>query len=172
MIKLILSFFLILFLSVQVKAQTDRNYVLAIQWIRMQEYDKAKDMLLDLVKKEPSNQAYLKQLVECYIQTKEYKNGIELLLNPASKVSKDPQFDNDLANLYHLQGDTAKAFVIWDTIVKENSRNMMMYQVVANTLMERREFKKAATVYKEARLHLKNAFLYLNELASAYLQAS
>jgi len=157
---------------VQVKAQTDRNYVLAIQWVRMQEYDKAKEILEDLVKNEPSNQAYLKQLVECYIQTKDYKNGIDILLNPASKVSNLPQFDNDLANLYHLLGDTEKAFQIWDKIIKENSRNMMMYQVVANTLMERREFKKAAVVYKEARLQLKNGFLYLNELASAYLQAS
>lgn len=155
-----------------VQAQTDRDYVIALQWMRMQEFEKAKDLLVDLTKKQPVNQTYLQQLLVCYVQLKEYDEGIKSIQNAPESLKGLYLIQNEWANLHHLSGKQEEAYKIWDDLLQGQSGNMAMYQTVANTMMERREFKRAAAVYKTARKQLKNAYLYLNELANAYLQAS
>lgn len=164
--------FSFLFLHTSVQAQANREYLIASQLIRMQDYERAKQLLEELVKKEPTNVVYLQQLVICYTSLKEYENGIDLLSKSSSKTKGNYNLENDFANLTYLTGDTLKAFDLWETLLKENNRNLMAYQLIASTLVERREFARAALMYKQARVVFKNSFLFLNELANAFVQSN
>lgn len=164
--------FSFLFLHTSVQAQANREYLIASQLIRMQDYERAKNLLEDLVKKEPTNAVYLQQLVICYGNLKQYEDGITLLSKSSSKIKGNFNLENEFANLNYLDGDSLKAFDLWANLIKENNRNIMVYQLVGNTLVERREFARAAQIYKQGRVVFKNSFLFLNELANAYLQSN
>ena len=170
-----LLFLVLLLIGFQVEtstAQASRDFLIASQLIRVQDYERAKKILEELISVDPSNQAYLQQLVNCQINLKEYENAIELLTNPRSKAKGILVLENELANVNHLAGNTDKAFSIWSNLLAQNTKNLMAYQTIAQTMMERREFSKAAEVYKKGRAAFRNSFLFLNELATAYLQSN
>ncbi|TNE70718.1 hypothetical protein EP331_11315 [bacterium] len=153
-------------------AQANRDYIIATQLIRLQDYERAKIVLEELIAKEPTNPAYLQQITQCYINLKEYETGVLLLSNPKSKIKGNISLENDLALLYHYSNDTTKAFSLWNSLLANNDQNVMAYQMIANSMLDRREFSKAAKIYQQGRVRFKNSFLFLNELANAYLQAN
>lgn len=165
--------FLFVFLMVSVvTGQANRDFLIATQLIRSQDFERARILLEELVANDPANQAYLQQLTLCYKNLKAYDKGIELLKNPKARIKGNLVLENELATLYHFSGDTTRAFALWDDLLNRNIQNVMAYQMIANSMVDRKEFLRAAEIFKKGRIRFKNSYLFLNELANAYLQAN
>ncbi|MEX0721826.1 MAG: tetratricopeptide repeat protein [Balneolaceae bacterium] len=152
-------------------AQSSSEYQLANRLMQQQRFADALPILQNLVEEEPQTFAYTDRLIDCLIQLKQYDKGLEA----ANNFRKHPEYSNQvkirLGELYHFKGEKEKAIDIWLTNLDEHSNQLQLYVNTARTMLERREYSQAVSVYKKARSVFKNPRLFFSDIANAYLQA-
>lgn len=164
-------FTLLVFIVNPAFAQNNINYQIANSLLQKQKYEEALPLFEELVNQQPEVQIFFNQYTECLIQLKRYERAIEASLKRINLNINKSQTRILLGKLYHLNGDTAKAFEIWQKNITEQPRNLQIYKNTARAMIERREFRKAVAVYLNARETLKNDQIFFGDIASAYMQA-
>jgi len=169
--KILLLLTLFLFLGNYVLAQNSINYQIANSLLQKQKYEEALPLFEELTDKQPEVQIFFDQYAECLIQLKRYEQAINASLSRINKNINKSQTRILLGKLYHLNGDTTMAFKTWQKNINEQPGNLQIYNNTARAMTERREFKKAVSVYLDARKKLNNPQIFFGDIANAYMQA-
>ena len=152
-------------------AQGGRDYILANQYMHKGEYEKAYDIFKELYRKDRDSQQLFEQTTRSLIQLKRYDEAIELSQNRLQSSIQTVQTRVRLGELYHLKGDTTRAFEAWNQALSQNTGNVNTYITVARTMKERGAYDRSIGVYRKAREAFDNATLFTREMANTYLQA-
>lgn len=151
--------------------QITQDYIIGTQLIRQGQNERAAEIFAGLVEKNPGNYMYLEQYILALSNLKEYDKAIQTVETYLKSVPSDLMTTSRLANLYHISGDTTKAFDIWDKALLLEEGNPNVPRIVSESMQDRREFAKAAEVLQDARVKYNDPSLFLFELANIYLIA-
>jgi tetratricopeptide (TPR) repeat protein len=171
--SLILSLLVLIssFILEEVVAQTNSSFQVATRLIQQQRYDDALPILTSLHRQDPQVFVFLDRLVECHIQLKEYNTAKSLLESSIANGFNVGSTNILLGELYHLEGDTARAFEIWDSNLVLFPNQTQLYYNTANMMTERREFDRAIEVFLKGREVFQNDVLFLMDVPNVYMQA-
>jgi tetratricopeptide (TPR) repeat protein len=158
-------------LTFEVQAQTNSSFQIANRLMQQQRYEDALPILQDLHQSQPDVFIFLDQLVECHIQLKNYDRGLELVNNSISMGQHSGLAQVIAGEIYHLKGDTARAFELWKSNLEQFTRQLQLYVNTANTMVERRAFDQAIEVYEQARVVFNNEQLFMGDIPNVYMQA-
>lgn len=178
MIKNRSLFFIIIFalleLSIgiqEIRAQDSNAYFMANQMLQRQEYERAFDLFKKLHQQNPENFLFLEKATESLINLKEYETAIELTKKARDRRYYPAEAGIRLGEIYHISGDTSKAFDTWDEVIENNQRNLEVYLSLARTMSDRRSFDRAIETYKAAGELFSDATVLSSELANTYMKA-
>src|SRR5674476_1392479 len=76
--------------------------------------DKAREIYVDLYRRNSSNQQYFNSLNRIYVLLKQYDASVKLLEQRLSINPQDINLYGLLGSTYYLMGNETKAFSIWD----------------------------------------------------------
>jgi len=170
--KILFLFIIAVLCAHTVFAQNNINYQIANSLLQKQNYEEALPLFEELVNEQPDVQIFFDQYTECLIQLKQYEKAITASHKRIDKNINTSQTRILLGKLYHLNGDTTKAFNTWQQNIKEQPGNLQVYKNTARAMTERREFSKAVDIYLEARKRLNNEQIFFGDIANAYMQAA
>ncbi|MCR9132338.1 MAG: tetratricopeptide repeat protein [bacterium] len=154
-----------------VHAQTDNSFQIATRLMQQQRYEDALPILQSLHNQQPQVYVFMERLVECNIQLKEYDRAMAVV-NKALNENRNVGLTNILsAKLFHLKGDTTRAYTIWQQNLNTFPDLLQLYINTATVMTERREFDRAIEVYKRARTVFQNEDLFRTEIPNVYMQA-
>lgn len=169
--KLLFILFALLFnVSITVIAQVSNEFQIANRLMQQQRYEEALPLLERATNQNPTVFVYFDKYVECQIQLKEYDKALNLVQSNISKNRNVPESNVLLGELYHLKGDTAKAFEIWNENLDRYPSLSQLYLNTATAMLERRSYKQAVDVYKKARNVFNNQLLFVSDISNAYMQ--
>lgn len=172
-----ISYFLILVYiltagpATELRAQFDSDYHVGNQLFQQQKYEEAYRVFKKLHDDNPETFLFLEKATECLINLKRYEEAIEITEKAIRGSSFPGLASNRLGKIYHIKGDTARAFSIWDQTIEKYDNNFQIYLSVARTMSDRRAFQQAVDVYETARQQFSNSTLLATELANTYMQA-
>lgn len=152
-------------------AQDGKDYILANQYMQKGEYEKAYEIYQDLYQKDPKSEQLFEQTTRSLIQLKRYDEAIELCRNRLDNSIRQVQTRVRLGELFHLKGDTTRAFNNWNKALKQNTGDINIYITVARTMKERGAYDRSIDVYRSARKTFDKPTLFNREMANTYLQA-
>ena len=155
----------------EVRAQDSNAYFIANQMLQRQEFERAFEMFNKLHQQNPENFLFLEKATESLINLKRYESAIELTKKARNSRYYPAKAGIRLGEIYHVSGDTSKAFDIWDQVMKNNPGNMEVYLSLARTMSDRRAFESAINTYKAAGELFSDATVLSSELANTYMKA-
>lgn len=163
---------LLLSASGPLKAQ-DRNnqFQLALRLMQQQRYADALPLLEEVYDDQPGNQNYTSKLIECYIQLKQYENGLEIARSFTGRQPADPLIPVQTGELYHYMGETEKAREVWFENIETHPRQLQIYINTGQTMIQRQEYLMAVDVYRAGRLEFENQRLFFGDIANAFMRA-
>lgn len=153
------------------QAQNNGTYQLATRLMQQQEYADALPLLKDLHERNPQTYIFAERLIDCYIQLKEYDQGLEVVQKFENRAVADGQIIIKKAELLHYKGETEQARSLWFQNLEKYPNQHQIYISTARTMVNRREHLDAVEVYKRARSNFKNDRLFFSDIANAYMQA-
>ncbi len=151
--------------------QIDDDYFTADRLLQQQEYEEAAEKFYELHQEHPDTYIFLDKLIEALINLKKYDEAISITQQAYDYNPSQPQSLISLGEIYHVSGDTEKAFEVWNEVLDNHSHSQQVHLNVARAMKERRAYDQAAEVYKEAREISPSSNIITPELADAYLQA-
>lgn len=153
-----------------VQAQSS-DFQIANRLMQQQHFEEALPILQRLYDENPNANIFFDRLIDCLVNLKEYEEAIGLIEDRISGGYNSYQLLIKKGELLHINGDNEEAFEIWDFVIEMNTRSMQLYYQIGNTLMNRREYSRAAELYKQARDNFEDNTLFTNEVASAQMQS-
>ncbi|MFH5884994.1 tetratricopeptide repeat protein [Halalkalibaculum sp. DA3122] len=163
--------FLLAVTVLPLQGQNNQQYHVGNQLLQQQKYEQAYQIFEKLHQQNPANPLFLQKATECLINLKRYEEAISMAEKAIEQSDSDGRASVRLAEIYHVKGDTARAFSIWDQTLAQHS-NFQTYLDVARTMSDRREFARAVEIYEQARTRFSNTTLLATELANTYMQAA
>ena len=148
-----------------------QKYIIANQLFRQGNYEEAYSMFKELLQKNPDSRRIFEKTTDCLMQLKRYDEAISLTKKRIDDGFQPVFSHTRLGELYHVSGDTAKAFDTWDKALTYRTGNIQTYLTVARTMKERGVYDRAIEVYRKARNAFNNPTLFNNEVANTYLMA-
>ena len=130
--------------------------------------DKAREIYVDLYRRNSSNPMYFNSLNRIYILLKQYDASVKLVEQRLSINPQDINLYGLLGSTYYLMGDETKAFSIWDNGINKVPQNQINYKLMANYAIERRAFEKAIDFLKRGKKISDNPILFSFDLANLY----
>lgn len=168
---LLLAVLLLMFVSPAVEAQTNNEFQIANRLIQQQRYEDALPILERIHSQNPEIFLFFERLVECHIQLKAYDTALNLVERNITLNRNVPESNILSGQLYHLKGDTTKAYTIWEQNLLRYPNQLQIYMNTANAMIDRREYNKAIEVYRKGRVVFNNAQLFMSDIPNAYMQA-
>jgi len=160
---------LILLMATSVSAQNNRelNRQLASKCFQNQEYDKAKDLYLQLYKEKPQTQ-YFNQYVECMIRLGEFDNAEKELKKYIRSNPNNWKAKVDLIYVYTKKGQQDKADDLFNELLKGIPDNKNSISNINNLFRSRMLYNYALAVLERgAEINTDHYPFYL-EKASLY----
>lgn len=152
-------------------AQLNNQYNLANQLFQRGKYEEALPIFKKLHKDNPGTFLFFEKTAECLINLKRYNEAVTFTEKSMNQSIFSGRSAILLGRIYHVQGDTTKAFEIWNSTLENNKENLQIYLATARAMSERRAFDRSVQVYEEAKSFFPNSTLLSSELAGTYLQA-
>jgi len=121
----------------------NNRFMLAQSFEQAGEFQKAMEILEELIKRQPDNYQFFDALNRMYINLKKYDKSAVLIEQRLNKNPHDLNLWGMLGSTYHVMGNEPKAFEIWDEALIKLPRNQINYKVIANFALQRRAFEKA-----------------------------
>jgi hypothetical protein len=168
---LLTSLVLIGLTATDIIAQGNMNYQIGNSLIQQQRFEGALEIFSDLSEEQPQQFIFKEKLVDCLIELKRYDEAIQQLEEYNRMYATGGTGDIKLAEVYHIQGDTARAYTTWDQTLRKYERSLQVYIQTAQSLNDRREFRRAIDLYLKGRRIFNNNQLFFLDLANAYMQA-
>lgn len=141
---------------------------LAGQFYNSGEWQKAADLYETLFDQRPVN-FYYSQLLQCYLQLKDFKGAEKLVSKQVRRNPGQPAYAVDMAWLTEQMGDGDKARKQYEKVLKDaDYRDERMVRDLANALEGKRKPELAIRVYEQARREVPMGYRYNVELARIY----
>jgi tetratricopeptide (TPR) repeat protein len=136
------------------------------------EWERAVGLYEQLLESDPLNYLYFDGLRRGYIQLKKYDKAIDLVQQRLIVQRDDPNLLAMLGGLYYQSGKASTADSLWQLVIAVDPKNTVRYRIVANQLIEHRQYEKAMRIYQAARTATQNDEYFMDEIAtlSAALQ--
>lgn len=162
----IFSIFFVLTLSAQ---QNDSNrFMLAQNYERAGNLEKALEIYSELYAKQPQNQVYFKELNDMYRQLKQYQQSIRIIEEQIAMFPGNVALEGELGKTFFLMDDDRKAYEIWDAAVDNNRQIPQIYRTIANYAIEMRAFDKAIEYLQAGKKNGSNPVMYAYDLSYLY----
>ena len=165
--KVILFLLLCVLTPSMLTAQNQTDERLAIQYYNNQEYDKAVVYYEKLFNRS-GNPIYYNNLLDCFIQLEEFKNGEKLIKKQLKHSPSELTYYTDLGNLYELAGQTSKSEQTYAKALKLLSPNQTQVIALANGFLKHQQNDYAIQTYLKGRKLLKGSYPFNFELAKVY----
>lgn len=166
---------LILFLtgivSVDLLQAQNTDFQLANRMIQQQNYEDALPILEQLYEENPEANIFFDRLIDVLVHLKEYDTAAEKIDDRINQGHRANQLLIRKGEILHTKGDRETALKIWEEVIGQNERNMQFYYQIGNTMMNRREYTRAADLYLKAREVFDDRTMFINEVASAQMQS-
>ncbi len=147
------------------------NYQIGNSLLQQQRFEEALQIFSDLSQEQPAQFIFQEKVVDCLIELKRYEDAVRQLNEYNRKYSSGGLGSIKLAEVYHIEGDTTKAYKTWDETIQTFERSLQVYIQTAQSMNDRREFRRAIELYRKGRRIFNNDQLFFLDLANAYMQA-
>lgn len=154
---------LVLLLSKNIYAQSD---VLAKDYYKNSDFEKALHEYKKLYTKSPSNRSYITQIVSSHQQLEQYNEAEAFLLN-VMKRNNHPMYLVDIGHNYALQNDLKNAQLNYEKAIKSIETNTNNVYGVTNSFINHSLLKEAITAFEKA-MALKSIYSFDLQLAKLY----
>ncbi len=152
------------------KAQSGPNdFSLGIQLMREGDYEEAYEIFRNLMRENPRSFALYERTVTALINLKRYDDAIAITRERLDHSGEDFNTKVKLGEIYHIAGRSDEAFETWNRVIDQQTSNLQPYKRVAETMNQRRLYREAVEVYKQARELLGEPTLYTFEIANNQL---
>lgn len=169
MIKKFLTIILFTFSLFAQQNQMDQNqFMLAESYEQRGDLTKAVEIIETLNKKDPTNIQYFNKLNSLYLQLKKYDESVTLINSRIIINPQDITLYGMLGSTYYTAGDQNKAYQIWDDAIEKFRSNEMVYRIIANYAIEKRDFDKAIELLNKGKTISKDPSLYSYQLGELY----
>lgn len=149
------------------KLQNNR-YRLAQTYERTGEFTKAEEIYSELYKSNPLNINYFNSLNNIYLKQKKYLESVKLIKNRLIRNPNDISLYALLGTTYYVSGNADKAFETWDKALQILPNSAVSYRLIANAMIENREFDRAIEVLEKAKKSVENPIMFSYDLAQLY----
>ena len=167
---------LILLLSTPVfsQSQTISNrgrLEIALKLIQEQRCDDALPILERLHHNEPNTFIYFDRLIECEIELKKYGRALERVQKYKKNGSNKALTGVLEGEIQFFMGNNELAFDLWNENLKTHPKMLQLYINTARTMVNRKAFEQALSVYEKAQINFKNPMLFNSEIPMVHMQA-
>ncbi len=133
------------------------------------DYGNAVKLYESLYQTNPQNLQYLSSLYRVYTQLKNYAAAVDILEKRIKDAPDDVSAYGMLGAAYHRMGNETKAYEIWELPLKKFDPNAITYRVIADYVLERRDFQKAIDLYERGRTASADKNIFSYDLARLYV---
>ena len=133
------------------------------------EWERAAVLYEDLDTVEPNNFLYLDGLQRSYAQIKEYGKAINVIRRWLILQPRDVNKLTTLGGLYYDSGNEAAADSVWKSVIATDPRNVQLYRIVANEMLEHRMYDQCIRTYLDGRSASNNDATFADELGNLHM---
>ena len=167
---------LILLLSTPVFAQSQTisnrdRLEIALKLIQEQRCDDALPILERLHRNELNTFIYFDRLIECEIELKKYDRALERVQKYKKNGSNKALTGVLEGEIQFFMGNKELAFDLWNENLKTHPKMLQLYINTARTMVNRKAFEQALSVYEKAQINFKNPMLFNSEIPMVHMQA-
>ena len=132
------------------------------------EWERAVVLFEDLSTLEPTNYLFLDGLQRSYTQIKEYGKAINVIRRWLIVQPRDISKMTTLGGLYYDSGNEAAADSVWKSVIAIDPRNVQMYRLVADEMLQHRMYDQCIRLYLDGRSMSKSDAAFADELGNLY----
>ena len=164
---LFIALFAILLLPQVVKAQSDNDQQLGLQFYNQREYQKAAEVFERLYSKKPDQFSYTYYL-QSLLELNNIKEAERLVKQQIKRFPSDAKYLVDQGYIYIRDNQATKALKLFEDLIKNLEPDQRTVIELANAFTLRREYELAIKTYKKGRQMLAPDFHFGFELANMY----
>ncbi|MCI0500753.1 MAG: hypothetical protein L0Y61_03265, partial [Epsilonproteobacteria bacterium] len=142
--------------------------MLAESYEQKGDFNKAVEIIETLNKKDPTNIPYFNKLNSLYLQLKKYDESAALINSKINITPQDISLYGLLGSTYYTASDRTKAYQVWDDATEKFKSNKMIFRVIANYAIEKRDFEKGIELLNRGKVFSKDPFLFSYDLGELY----
>ena len=154
-----------IFTSTAIYAQNQNDPLLAQQFYRNGEYDKALSLYEQLYKSKNGANIFYNDYLNTLLKLKQYDEA-EKIIN--KRIKENPSFKLDLGKLYQEKGDLPAANKIYDGILQNMPSDQFEITEIANSFYEAGNYDYAIKAFLNGRKTLKDDEIFTFELINLY----
>lgn len=162
---LMLGFFFVSVLHAQTTSQllqTARNLE------RAQYFEEALKIYERIYQGDQNNMAAIAGIKNCYVGLQKYQLLIDFLQGIIGRQPQNNNWEVDLAEALFLNDQRDRAFQIWNRLLAENPKDIMIYRLVGSAMIRQRQFNEAIHVYEQALTNIDGQFYLHMDIANLY----
>ena len=164
-IKKVMVIFWMIFTSTAIYAQTQNDPLLAQQFYRNGEYDKALSLYEQLYKSKNGANIFYNDYLNTLLKLKQYDEA-EKIIN--KRIKENPSFKLELGKLYQEKGDLTAANKIYDGILQNMPSDQFDITEIANSFYESGNYDYSIKAFLNGRKTLKDDEIFTFELINLY----
>jgi len=138
-------------------AYGQNNFLLAENYFRQGEYEKASQLYESLLKKHPFNTTYLKRLVSCFQETDQYPKAEDVLRKTLQSNPKQTYIHVEIGYNYERQQKKELANVEYEIALKAIDTNPSLGGIIGRMFRQNNSLDYAIQAYSKTMLLNKNA---------------
>lgn len=154
-----------IFAACEIYAQNSNDALLAQQFYRNGEYDKALSLYEQLYKSKSGANIFYNDYLNTLLKLKQYDEA-EKIIN--KRIKENPSFKLDLGKLYQEKGDLATANKIYDGILQNMPTDQFEITEIANSFYAAGNYDYAIKAFLNGRKVLKDEDIFTFELINLY----
>ena len=132
------------------------------------EWERAVSLYEQLLANDPQNYVLFDGLRRGYTQLKQYDKAIDLVRQRLVVQTGDINLLAILGGLFFQSGKPKQADSLWQLVIEEEPGNPVRYRLIANQMIEHRQYEKAIRIYLSARAATRNQEHFIEELAMLF----
>lgn len=131
-------------------------------------WERALPVYESLYQSDPNNILYFDGLRRSYTQLKQYDKAKKLVRDRLLHFPNDQQLLSILGSLHYLSGEEVQADSLWRLVIQSDPKNIGLYRLVAQQMLENRLFDRAIQLYLRARAETGQERAFAEELSWLY----
>ncbi|AFN74453.1 TPR repeat-containing protein [Melioribacter roseus P3M-2] len=165
--KILLVSFLVL-PSVISGQDAETKYKLAQNYERSGNFEKAENLLNELIEQQPWNYSYFNSLYNIYIKQKKYDEAVGIISQRLTYSPNDPSLYGLMGSVYFMKEMSDSAYFYWDKGIETNPSSISTYRIIANYAIESRALDRALEYLKMGRQLSSDKSIFTLDLANIY----